>query len=147
MRDFHGLRSADEFMDGLWRTRALAAENQPIAFRITRIPETLRGLGREEPETLRPPRCSQERLPILVMTDVQLMPVIHACTTQLGVVDFKAQRMHQMEHTARDRTHTANVTRVRGNLRMEQDEMKRRLHRRRLMAREISRLASRSLMS
>lgn len=56
MRDLHGLGGANESMYGLGCTGTLATEDQPIAFRITRIPEALRRLGRKEPEPLRPTR-------------------------------------------------------------------------------------------
>ena len=75
------------------------------------------------------------------------MPIIHTGPTQLGVVNFETQRVHQMEHATRDCAHPTDVTGVGGDLRVEQDKMEGRLHRRRLMAREISRLASRSLIS
>ena len=81
------------------------------------------------------------------MTDVELVPVIHAGATELGVVDLEAQRVDEVEHATRHGAHAAHVARVRRDLRAEQDEVERRLHFRRLIAREISRLASRSLMS
>ena len=81
------------------------------------------------------------------MADVEFVPVIHTGATQLGIVDFEAQRMDEVQHATRHGAHTAYVTGVRRNLRAEQDQVERRLHFRRLIAREISRLASRSLMS
>jgi hypothetical protein len=82
-----------------------------------------------------------------VMTDIEFVPVIHTRTAQLSVVDLEAQRVDEVEHATRHGAHATHVTGVRRDLRAEQDEVERRLHFRRLIAREISRLASRSLMS
>jgi hypothetical protein len=54
-----------------------------------------------------------------VVPNIQLMPVIHARAAQLGVVDLETKGVDQMEHAARDCAHPADVTRVRGNLRVE----------------------------
>ena len=126
---------------------ALAAEDQAVAFLELRVPEAIGRLSGEEPETFRTPGRSQEGLPVGVMTDVEFVPVVHAGTAELGVVDLEAQRMHQVQDAARHGAHAPDVAGVRRDLRAEQDEMERRLHFRRLIAREISRLASRSLMS
>ena len=81
------------------------------------------------------------------MTDVELVPVIHTRPAELGVIDFEAKRVNEVQHATGDGAHATDITRVRRDLRTEQNEMQGRLHRRRLIAREISRLDSRSLMS
>ena len=67
--------------------------------------------------------------------------------TQLGVVNLEAQRMDKVQYAACHGAHAAHIASIWRDLRAEQDEMERRLHFRLLIAREISRLASRSLMS
>ena len=134
-------------MDFRGGAAAFTAEDQPVALLELRIPEAARGLGREKPESFGTTGRSQEGLPVGVMADVEFVPVVHPCAAELGVVDLEAQRMHQVKHAARHGAHAPDVASVRRDLRAEQDEMERRLHFRRLIAREISRLASRSLMS
>jgi hypothetical protein len=69
-----------------------------------------------------------------VVADIQLVPVVHARAPRLGVVDPEAERVDQVEDAARDGAHAADVAGVRRDLRLEQDEVERRLHRRRLSA-------------
>ena len=73
--------------------------------------------------------------------------VIQSRTLQRAIRQAKSQRLHQVQPAAGVCGETQDVAGVRRNLRAEQDEVERRLHFRRLIAREISRLASRSLMS
>ena len=134
-------------MDLFGRAGAFVTEDETIAFLELRVPKTARRLGGEEPESIRAAGRSEESLPVIVVADVEFVPVIHARATQLGVVDLETQRVDEMEHATRHSAHAAHVAGIRRDLRAEQDEVERRLHFRRLIAREISRLASRSLMS
>ena len=147
MRDLHlALRPKPGV--NFWRgPRALAPEDEPIPFLELSVPQPPCRFRRKEPKALRSTRGSQKSLPMIVVADIELVPVVHASSTQLRIIDLKAERVDEVQDAARDCAHPTNVARVRRDLRAEENKVERWRHFRRLIAREISRFASRSLIS
>jgi hypothetical protein len=56
-----------------------------------------------------------------------MLPVIHPCPLQLGIVQLESERFNQMQRAPRSRAKPGNVPGVRRNLRLNQDNMHHRI--------------------
>jgi hypothetical protein len=71
----------------------LIAKKKAITVLEICIPVTLFRLGCEQPDPLGTVRKTQKTLPVIVMMDLQIIPIIHTTTLQVPICDLKSQRM------------------------------------------------------
>ena len=104
----------------------LPAKNQVAVVRVALLGIDLSSLcGKKEERVIR--MLFQKLLCILIIGDVQIVPVVQTGTLEFFVVDGKSHRSYQMQTRSGAGTGARNITGVLGNLRLKQHDIQPRL--------------------
>lgn len=127
MGDFEALRIPDLLMQPGRSTGGFASEHKAVTGGEGSIPMGAFRLGGEEPEADGPIRGGPESRPIIMVPDIEMIPVIHSAPLEMAIGDRKSQRMDQMENTIGDGAKPPDISRILGNFRLKKDHVKRSL--------------------
>lgn len=100
-------------------TRSLVTKNEAVVLGKLHFPEALGGMRGEQPKFLWSDGAGAKRWPVGVFMDIERLPIIHAGTSEISIVDDESKGMNQMKAGSRQRAHPSNVARVRGDFRLE----------------------------
>ena len=108
---------------------AFVAKKQPVPCLKLAIPVSLGRLCSEHPNTLflRSKRRGEETLPIIVVVNIERLPVIHSTALQVAVGDGEAKGTNQVEAAVHKSTQTPDVPGVLRNLWIKEDDVTTRL--------------------
>ena len=79
---------------------SFVAKKETVPVLKISTPMILIRLGCEQPDSLGTIWRTKKTLPVIMVMDLQIIPIIHATTLQVSIRDLKAQRMNEMERTA-----------------------------------------------
>ena len=105
-----------------WRTAGFIAKEQVIAALQGRLPMRARGVRCIQPYILRL-LALYKRVPTFVLAQVQQMPIIQAGASHGLLIHVKCDGANHMEPTPSDHRGAPHISRVVGNLRMNQDNV------------------------
>lgn len=115
---------ADKLVKPFWRAVAFVPEDKSVAVAKIRVPKRFFRLCRKQPQPRGARREREKRVPVFVVHDVERLPIIHSRTAQVRIGNRESERVNQMQAGTRNRAHSADVSGVLRNLRIEKNKVK-----------------------
>ena len=113
-------------MNAPGRASGFIAENEPVTGSEDRVPQRSVTVRRQEPEPFRAVGRDKKGLPVFVMPEIELLPVVHSGPPEVSIGDGETERMDQVQPKIGKGAESPDVSGVLGNLRTDKDEMKKR---------------------
>ena len=113
---------------------AFIAKDQTVAIGVFHIPVSLLCTGGKEPESLRSMRAGVKSLPVVVVVQVEAVPVVHPAAPDLFIGYFETEGMNEMEAGTGNRTQPTDVTGVLRDFGIKEDDVQ---HRRGLLGKNL----------
>ena len=114
---------ADFLMEPIRGAMAFIAKDEPVAVGIFGIPVGFLCPSGKEPQSLRFFRAGLKCFPVVVVVQVEAVPVIHPAAPDLFVGNVETEGMNEMEARVGNRTEPPDVTGVLWDFRIEEDDV------------------------
>lgn len=125
---------ADFLMKPIGCAMAFIAKDEAIAIAVFHIPVSLLCTRGKEPESLRSIRAGSKSLPVVVVMQVEAVPVVHSAAPDLLIGNVETEWMNEMEASTGNRTQPTDVTGVLRDFGVKEDDVQ---HRRGLLGKNL----------
>lgn len=103
---------------------SFVSEEKPVAICVFNIPIQVFGLGGKKPDSLGAPGAGAEGVPVIVVMDIEIVPVVHSAATDLFIGDVETERVNEVEAALSDRAEAPDVAGILGDLGVKKDQVK-----------------------